>query len=363
MAKDKVLLLGTLPPPLQGQPIAFESAFFALKNSYDCKVLETSFRGDSVLSKLKKIVNYFVKLPVYVFFFKPDVVYFLCSRSLIGGFRDVYLLSIIYFTRIKVCNHLHGSDFKEYLDSLPFVYRFFVTKLFDRVDKHAVLLEGMKEQVTQFKGSVSVIPNFFSSVKGKECSLEIKQDNGKMVVFYLSSIVKSKGIFELISSIKEINKEMDVATLYIAGGFLGDEFMEKEDVKHTFFSEIIGDSNIVYLGVLNMEEKYKYLDYSDVFVLPTYYRSEAFPLSIIEAMASSCSIVCSDYKYLPEIIKDNVNGLLVEPRSTSDLVNKISYISSNEDVNNAFKLKNKEIAYSLYSESRYQKNIVKFVKE
>lgn len=363
MAKDKVLLLGTLPPPLQGQPIAFESALLALEKVYDCKVLETSFRGDSIVEKITKVINYFCKLPMYILFFRPKVIYFLCSRSFFGGVRDVYLLLVVYFLDIKVCNHLHGSDFKEYIDSLPLLYGKFVKSIFNRVDKHAVLLEGMREQVSEFKGSVTVIPNFFSSIPDGEFSLEIKNNNDKLIIFYLSSIVKSKGIFELISSIKEINQDRDIATLYIAGGFLGDELMEKEDVKKEFFSEVNNDRNIVYLGTLSMEEKYKYLDYSDVFVLPTYYRSEAFPLSIIEAMASSCSIICSDYKYLPEIIKDNVNGLLVEPRSTSDLVKKISYIASNEGVNNSFKLKNKELAYSLYTEYRYQKNIVKFVKE
>mgnify|MGYP000415713594 CR=1 FL=1 len=117
MCKNKILLIGTLPPPYQGQPIAFASAFFVLNKYYTCKVLTTSFKSEFFIHSIYKFFRYFFLLPIYLIFFRPEKIYFLCSRTLIGGFRDVYLLIIVYLTNIKIYNHLHGSDFNIYINN------------------------------------------------------------------------------------------------------------------------------------------------------------------------------------------------------------------------------------------------------
>lgn len=50
----------------------------------------------------------------------------------------------------------------------------------------------------------------------------------------------------------------------------------------------------------------------DVLLFPTYFGSETFGLVSVEAQASGCVVIASDYAALPEIIRDGENGYLVK---------------------------------------------------
>jgi glycosyltransferase involved in cell wall biosynthesis len=57
----------------------------------------------------------------------------------------------------------------------------------------------------------------------------------------------------------------------------------------------------------------------DVFVLPSLAESEAFPNTLVEAMASGLPCVASDVSSVDEILIDGANGLLVKPGDSAAL--------------------------------------------
>ena len=66
--------------------------------------------------------------------------------------------------------------------------------------------------------------------------------------------------------------------------------------------------NVVFTG--NVPDVEKYLRASDVFAYPT--ENDAFPSSLVEAMACGLAVVTTPVGAIPEIVSDGVNGLLVE---------------------------------------------------
>ena len=106
--------------------------------------------------------------------------------------------------------------------------------------------------------------------------------------------------------------------------------------------------------------KIKLLQKSDIFVLPTYYKSEAFPISIIEAMASENAIVTTKYKYLPEVVSTK-NGILVEPKSTDSLKKGIKILLEDKNKLRKIQKNNRIEALNKYSFEKYIKNLNKVV--
>lgn len=356
---NKILFIGSRPPPFHGQSIAFDSAIKALDKE-NIKVLETSFRG-GIVSALIGVTRYFIMLPFYLIFFRPQIIYFLCSRTLVGSSRDYYLLALTYFSKIKLVNHLHGSDFKLFIAGLPKIIGNVFVKLYKRVDKHIVLVEGMKQQ---FEGicnanKVVVVPNFYSDSNGTN-KLSVRDfDESELKVVYLSSIMKTKGIFELVDACKKLNNSGVKVRAFIAGGFLGDEEMSAEESEIKLKSEIEQTDYIELVGYVNKEQKYELLSKCHVFALPSYYRSEAVPLSIIEAMSMGCAILATNYRYLPDVVKEGVNGTLVETRDVDSIVQALTSISKERSNLKSISGHNSLEASQFYSEKSYRLNIRK----
>ena len=66
------------------------------------------------------------------------------------------------------------------------------------------------------------------------------------------------------------------------------------------------------------------IEFSDVFALTSEY--EGLGLVLLEAMASNTPIIATNASAIPEVIKNNYNGLLIEHLNQKDLVNKLNRI-------------------------------------
>lgn len=71
-------------------------------------------------------------------------------------------------------------------------------------------------------------------------------------------------------------------------------------------------------------DAYKYLKAFDIFVLPSL--KEGFPWIILEAMAAAVPIVATSVGAVPEIIENEKQGLLVPPKNSRVLAEKIAWL-------------------------------------
>ena len=76
--------------------------------------------------------------------------------------------------------------------------------------------------------------------------------------------------------------------MYFLNCFIHDKSLEKD--------------GIFYHGPLYGMQKKDFLKALDIFVLPSFYASEAMPISIIEAMRSGCVIIATEHHYLPFLV-------------------------------------------------------------
>lgn len=346
-------------PPVHGQSLAFTR----FVENIDCTkrtVINTNFEGRSKIVKVFLTILAMVSILHKILFYKYEIVYFTCSRSFLGSIKDVLLIQIASFRDIKIVNHLHGLDFYTFLHKSPKLYKNILLQTYQKVDTSIVLLQSMKAQFVDFyEMKLEVVSNFYDKELDKKI---VDKDDTKINLVYLSNIMSSKGIFELIDAFEILSKKNGNIYLNIAGKFIADEQMTIKEVKKKFNYKIKNNSRIKYMGGVYGKEKIKLLQLSDIFVLASYYKSEAFPISIIEAMSCANAIVATDHNCLPDIVKSE-NGIIVKKKSAESLANGISKLINNNVNLERIKLHNKIEAREKYSVENYLRSLKKIVLE
>ncbi|MBC8485385.1 MAG: glycosyltransferase family 4 protein, partial [Bacteroidetes bacterium] len=77
------------------------------------------------------------------------------------------------------------------------------------------------------------------------------------------------------------------------------------------------------IGTISGEEKKKYFEESQIFLLPTYYHSEGLPLALLDAMSFGLYIITTKHAAIPSVIIDSFNGVCCKQRDSKDLADKI----------------------------------------
>lgn len=260
----------------------------------------------------------------------PDIIHIHSISSGLPGFLAKLFLKIPY---IVTC---HGSDV--YLKwKLKKMRANLVLKNANGV---TALTNHMREEVQKiYSREVIVIPNGIDlnrftilSTQGFRSRLGIKK-NEKIIIF-VGTLRPVKGVKYLIQAMKTIIQEKTTIRLILVGN--GDEKQGLQEIVR----ELNLEKNIRFVGEVPNENIPMYLAAADIFVLPSL--SEGFPIVVLEAMASGLPIVATDVTGLAEIIKDGVNGFLIEPRHPEDIAEKILFLLSNNEVLHRIAIQNKE---------------------
>ena len=128
------------------------------------------------------------------------------------------------------------------------------------------------------------------------------------ISFFLSRLLKAKGLLDFISSASEI-KKVNLGQFFSVYGKVDDSI---HGVESEILEKMHADGVIHYGGVVH--DVRKVIKSSHVLVLPTFYR-EGLPRCIQEAMAMGRPVITTDFAGCSKIIKEKINGLIVPSRN------------------------------------------------
>lgn len=129
---------------------------------------------------------------------------------------------------------------------------------------------------------------------------------------YIGTLSKVKGVEWLICSFKNLDMN---ATLTIAGK--GETAAYEDELKALAAS----DSRIRFSGYVKSDEHYKNIHLS---VIPSLW-PDTFPTVAFESCAYHVPVIATNRGGLPEIIKDGVNGIIINPNDTGSIEKAIMY--------------------------------------
>ncbi len=174
------------------------------------------------------------------------------------------------------------------------------------------------------------ISRFNASKFSSEYILNKKKELGlaqKKVIGMVGRFVEGKGYLDLFEAFKIVREKMKNVVLLLVAPM----DKEKDDALDKSILDEYGiKKDTVLLGyqkeITNIEEIYPLMD---VFTLPSF--REGFPFSIMEASASSLSVVATDVRGCREAVEDGVTGILVPLHKPQKLAEALIYFLQNSD--------------------------------
>ncbi len=184
--------------------------------------------------------------------------------------------------------------------------------------KSSFVALGVPEQ------KVVVIPNGVDTSKFRPPSAPRSCTQGGPqgpVLLCVAGLSESKGIHYLIRGLPEILRQFPKAALVVAGPDLGFEGQLRALVSRLGVDHAVRlMNNVSYDGVRELYRE------ADLFVLPSL--REGLPTVVLEAMASGCPVVGTAVGGTPSLIENGINGIIVPPANTPELVDSIIAVLS-----------------------------------
>lgn len=248
-------------------------------------------------------------------FIKEDISIVHVHMASGGSFYRKSIITIISkLFNIPVIIHVHGACFKEFYGGMNYFVRKYCNYIFNKCDKVIVLTEkweGFFKNIIE-KDKIHIVSNFV--FLPEEIKRIEKTEDEKKIILFLGRLGQRKGTYDLIEAIDKLRVSNSNFKLILAGD--GEIDKCREIVKQKSLEQ-----NIDIVGWINDEEKQKYLENSDILVLPSYF--ESFGLSLIEAMSYKIPVIASWGGEMSEVVRDGIDGMLINPGNIDELTNKL----------------------------------------
>lgn len=185
----------------------------------------------------------------------------------------------------------------------------------------------------------------------QECIDYFNLNKNDIYIGYISRIEKDKGwdtFLDMMSIVKKNN--LNWKGIVVGDGTERELFNEK-------MRELNLHNVIIKFPLLSQSEIAKIYNVLDVFCFPTYRKSESLGLVGLEAMASHCIVLASDFGGPKTYIENGINGFLFQPQNSYSMFEKIKEIFSLNEMKKNVILSNAFITSQKYSQSSLIKKL------
>lgn len=284
---------------------------------------------------------------------ESSIIHTTTSGSL-GIFRDILIAKIARKKHQKCILHCHYGSIPQTLKSK--IWRKLLLYSFSLYDQIWVLDRASEKELSIYDGFKSKIKLTPNSIEVPELSDIPPKDYINYA--FIGNVIPTKGIVELVEAFSKLPEEL---RLNIIGPC-------EQDVLNNL-KERAGNRwevNVLYHGRMTNKDVIQFIKGIDVIALPTYFPAEAFPISILEAMAAGKLVISTPRAAIPDMLTDldgSRCGIMVEEKNSYSIINAIEWIINNKQAcdticNKAYeKVKTcyeKTVVFSLY-ESYYKK--------
>lgn len=275
--------------------VKFENVTYHFLKSYFNNKLDFVFNLFHVKSLIKKI--------------KPDLVHahYATSYGLLGAFSGKHPFVITGW----------GADIFD--SPRQFVMKKILEYSFSKADAITVLSKITQQEIKKLTAKpVSLIPFGVDADK----FLPLRNVNGNIFrVGAVRTFTEKYGIEFLIRGFAKLCLKYNHIELHL----IGDGPLKQAFIDLTV--ELNINDKVTFYGYVNQNVEFdnylSILNQLNVFVIPSIIDSETFGVAAVEASACELPVIASNVGGLPEVIDDNVTGLIIPPMSEDAIADAI----------------------------------------
>lgn len=338
--KPKILFIMHMPPPVHGAAMVGQYIHDSeiINENYECHYINlTTAKNLQDIGKvgMRKLFDFFKllrKIRHEVKVVKPQLVY--VTPNACGGafYKDFVVVQMLKRLGCQVVVHYHNKGVATHQD------KWFDDALYKRFFKDIkviLLSECLYNDVKKYvkrddvfvcgNGIPSAAIESFVSAPIDAASPEDKIPH----ILFLSNLLISKGVVVLLDSLKVLKEK---GCRFVCD-FVGGETVEMDAAM--FQAEVAKrelEGMVVYHGRKYGNDKEAFLNAPDMFVFPTFYPNECFPLVLLEAMQHHLPCISTTEGGIPGIIDDGKTGFLVPKHDAETLAEKIQTLLSDADL-------------------------------
>ena len=317
MHVKRLLLIGPKPPPWDGTSVKFHifTEFAEKELGQDVVDVLNCYIGDKTIMPLFSIdsLTGYIRILAQVIFkgYSADIIVLFGSQRFASVFGSL-ASAACHIIGKRIYISLFGGGYDVFLNNLRAAHYRFVRALFGYSE--GIIVETRHLQLTMnsvWPGKIHYVPNFRQSVS---TSSEYASQGSSTVRFlYVGQVRPEKGIGELLAAFSLLEE-----TIALYG--------TQTSVSLDLYGPVLETSskwiNLVHLqqcpnihlhGEVSHVEVLRAYGEADVFVFPSHNPTEGHPGALIEALMQGLPVIATSWRTIPELIRDNRNGLLCPP--------------------------------------------------
>ena len=310
--------------------------------------------------KLKVYINVLKKVYQTLKGNEFDLCYMTLTSSGAGFYKDFIIVSLLKTFKLRIIYHFHNKGVaeagKHLINNQLYKYVFrsanlilLSPRLYKDVDKYIE-----KKNVFYCQNGIPYRTNM---------KVLVRKNTETCTFLFLSNMIVQKGPYVLLEALKILKqKGLDFKCAFVGGWF---------DISETDFQQKIValgiKENVIIYGPKYDKEKKVIMEQSDVFVFPTFYHYECFPLSLLEAMEYTLPIISTSEGAIEDIVIDGETGFIVAQKNALELSEKMEQLIKNPSLRILMAKKAEERFSSNFTlkdfESRFLNILLKVAKE
>lgn len=178
-------------------------------------------------------------------------------------------------------------------------------KMQDKIDEYVCTNGYMAEMMERYgyeKKKLHVIPTFFKESQEITALDKVNHVEKKQIEFlFIGNVDETKGIYDFLNAIVELNKIQNNFHVYIVGGL----HIEENEKVMTIIKKDQLENKITFVPFIKSNEVFKYYIKTNVTVLPARW-VENLPNTLIESIYFNRPVIVPDFGSFKYITDDNV---------------------------------------------------------